>query len=293
MPRERKKIVKEQRSNEKLAVKKSEVVDVEVVPEEEWPLSEEEREDLDRLEAQVRSAVWEAAKALWEINTRRLYRESYKTFDDYCQAQFQFSPRYAYYQVKFGQVLKTLEQSERPVQIWPQSEYQARPLSKLTEDFEQVEAWIESVEKAQGKTPSFSLVESVVRQKLTAKSKTRKDFASLSERDFARVRRGLAQVLAKTKNSYTIKLWDKTEAAVGPGEITALKFDKRSLPRLKSFFETLGELKSVSEGHREKTADEVLALLGQIEGPPTDLETKLLKLLEREYKKDESSITVR
>ena len=123
MPRERKKIVKEQRSNEKLAVKKSEVVDVEVVPEEEWPLSEEEREDLDRLEAQVRSAVWEAAKALWEINTRRLYRESYKTFDDYCQAQFQFSPRYAYYQVKFGQVLKTLEQSERPVQIWPQSEY--------------------------------------------------------------------------------------------------------------------------------------------------------------------------
>ena len=150
----------------------------------------------------------------------------------YCQAQFQFSPRYAYYQVKFGQVLKTLEQSERPVQIWPQSEYQARPLSKLTEDFEQVEAWIESVEKAQGKTPSFSLVESVVRQKLTAKSKTRKDFASLSERDFARVRRGLAQVLAKTKNSYTIKLWDKTEAAVGSGEITALKFDKRSLPRL-------------------------------------------------------------
>ena len=287
MPRERKKIVEEHSPNEKLAVKKSEVVDVEVVSEEESSLSEAEREDLARLEAQVRSAVWEAAKALWEINTRRLYREGYKTFDDYCQAQFQFSPRYAYYQVKFGQILKTLEQSERPVQILPQSEYQARPLSKLKEDFERVEAWIESVEKAQGTTPSFSLVESVVRQKLTAKSKTRKGAAaSLSEGDFARVRRGLAQVLAKTKNSYTIKLWDKTEAAVAPGEITALKFDKRSLPRLKSFFETLGEVKLVSERHREKIADAVLALLAQIEGPPTDLETKLLKLLEQEYKKN-------
>ncbi len=121
MPRGRKKIVEEDSANGKLAVKEPEVVDVEVVPEQELPLSESEREDLDRLEAQVRSAVWSAAKALWEINTRRLYRERYKTFDDYCQAQFQFSPRYAYYQVKFGQVLKTLEQSERGVQIVPMS----------------------------------------------------------------------------------------------------------------------------------------------------------------------------
>ncbi len=288
MPRGRKKIVEEAPSNGKLAVKEPEVVEAEVVPEEELPLSESEREDLERLEAQVRSAVWSAAKALWEINTRRLYRERYKTFDDYCQAQFQFSPRYAYYQVKFGQVLKTLEQSERGVQILPQSEYQARPLSKLKEDSERVEAWLESVEKAQGTTPSFSLVDEVVRQKLTAKSKTLKDAAaSLSEGDFCLVRRNLAQVLAQTKDSYTIKLWDGTEAAVAPGEITALKFDKRSLPRLKSFFETLGKVKSLWSGHREKTADAVLTLLGQVEGPPSELETKLLNLLEREYKKDE------
>ncbi|MDJ0574854.1 MAG: hypothetical protein QNJ65_06760 [Xenococcaceae cyanobacterium MO_234.B1] len=128
----------------------------------------------------------------------------------------------------------------------------------------------------------------MVRQKLTAKSKTRKDTAaSLSSGDFGKVRRGLAQVLAKTKDSYTIKCWDGSEAAVAPGEITALKFDKRSLPRLKSFFETLCEVKSVSEGHREKTADAVLTLLGQIEGLPTDLETKVLNLLEREYKRAE------
>ncbi len=285
MPRGRKRIVEEHSANGKLTVKEPEVVDVEIVPENESPLSEEEREELERLEAQIISAVWDAAKALWEINTRRLYRERYKTFDDYCQGQFQFSPRYAYYQVKFGQVLKTLEQSERPVQILPQSEYQARPLSKLKEDSEQIDAWLKSVEKAQGTTPSFSLVESVVRQKLTAKSKMRKDAVSLSEGDFVRVRFGLAQVLAKTKDSYTIKLWDKTEAVVALSEVKAIKFDKRSLPRLKSFFETLGEVKLVSEGHREKTADAVLVLLSQIERLPTDLETKLLKLLEREYKK--------
>ena len=225
MPRGRKKIAEEDSPNGKLAVKEPEVVDVEVVPEQELLLSESEREDLERLEAQIRSAVWSAAKALWEINTRRLYRERYKTFDDYCQAQFQFSPRYAYYQVKFGQVLKTLEQSERPVHILPQSEYQARPLSKLKEDSERIEAWLESVEKAQGMTPSFSLVEEVVRQKLTAKSKTLKDAATLSEGDFCQVRRSsfLAQVRSKKEDSYTIKLWDGTEATVAPDEITALK----------------------------------------------------------------------
>ncbi len=183
-----------------------------------------------------------------------------------------------------------MEQSERGVQILPQSEYQARPLSKLKEDSERVEAWLESVEKAQGTTPSFSVVEEVVRQKLTAKSKTRKDAAAtLSEGDFCQVRRSsfLAQVLSKKEDSYTIKLWDQTEATVAPGEITVLKFDKRSLPRLKSFFETLGKVKSLWSGHREKTADAVLTLLGQVEGPPSELETKLLNLLEREYKKDE------
>ena len=92
MPRGRKKVVEEAPSNGQLAVKEPEVVEAEVIPEQESPLSEQEREDLDRLEAQIRSAVWSAAKALWEINTRRLYRERYKTFDDYCQAQFQFSP---------------------------------------------------------------------------------------------------------------------------------------------------------------------------------------------------------
>ncbi len=274
MPRGRKKIVEEDSPNGKLAVKESEVVEAEVVPEPESPLSESEREDLKRLESQIRSAVWSAAKALWEINTRRLYRERYKTFDDYCQAQFQFSSRYAYYQVKFGQVLKTLEQSERPVQILPQSEYQARPLSKLKEDSERIDAWLESVEKAQGTTPSFSLVESVVRQKLTAPSKSRIDAAvSLSSGDFCLVRRNLAQVLAQTKDNYTIKLWDGTEAAVATGEITALKFDKRFLPRLKSFFEMLGKVKKVSSGHREKTADAVLTILGHVEGPPSELET--------------------
>ena len=51
MPRGRKKIVEEDSPNGKLAVKEPEVVDVEVVSEEELPLSESEREDLERLEA--------------------------------------------------------------------------------------------------------------------------------------------------------------------------------------------------------------------------------------------------
>lgn len=283
MPRTRK--VRKEAGNGKLAVQEPETASIEVLSEETSTpstLSEQERQDLERLESQVKSAVLEAAKALWEINTRRLYRERYETFEEYCEAQFQFSSRYIYYQVRFGQFLNALEQSERTVQILPQSEYQVRPLSKLKEESAQVEAWLEAVERAEGKLPSFPVVEEVVRQKLTPKTKTKKKETQLSEGAFCQVGGQVAQVIASKEDGYQLKQWDNSEVTVTANEVKELRLDKRSLSRVQSYFEQLGVAAALVERYREKTATTVLNVLARVELPPTELETKLLKCLERE-----------
>ncbi|HAC64033.1 MAG TPA: hypothetical protein DCF68_10960 [Cyanothece sp. UBA12306] len=280
MPRTHK--VKKESENGKLAVQEPETTNVEILSEESSPLSDEEKKDLERLEAQVKSAVLEAAKALWEINSRRLYRERYATFEDYCEDTFKFSSRYIYYQVRFGQFLNTLEQSERAVQILPQSEYQARPLSKLKEESEQIEAWLEAVERAEGKTPPYSLVEQVVRKKLTPQEKTPKQRLSLSEGHFCQLGGQVAQVIASADGSYQLKRWDHSEATVAIDDVKELQVDKRSLSRVQSYFDQLGVAAALVERYREKTATAVLGVLAKAELPPTELETKLLKCLERE-----------
>ena len=293
MPRTRK-VTKEgtkESPNGKLAVQETEVVSVEVVSEQTSALSEEERKDLERLEATVRSAVLEAAKALWEINTRRLYRERYGTFEEYCEAQFQFSSRYIYYQVKFGQILNALEQSERSVQILPQSEYQARPLAKLKEESEQIEAWLEAVQKAEGSVPSFSVVEEVVRERLAPKTKPKKKETPLAEGAFCLSGGQVARVVALTANGYRIKRWDNEEATVAVAEVKELGIDKRSLSRVESYIDQLGSVAELVERYREKTAATVLGVLARVTLPPTELETKLLKCLERELARRDKADT--
>ncbi len=60
--------------NGRITLKEAETPIIEVLPEQSLPLSEDEKKDLERLEAQVKSAFLAGAKALWEINSRRLYR---------------------------------------------------------------------------------------------------------------------------------------------------------------------------------------------------------------------------
>ncbi|MGK7915554.1 MAG: hypothetical protein AB4038_08405 [Prochloraceae cyanobacterium] len=280
MPRTSK--VKKETKNGQLAVQEPEATKIEVLPEESSSLSEQEQKDLERLEAQIKSAVLEAAKALWEINTRRLYRGLYATFEEYCEATFEFSSRYIYYQVKFGQVLNALEQSEQTVQILPQSEYQVRPLSKLKEESSQVEAWLEAIKRAEGKLPSNPVVEEVVREKLTPKSTKKKAETPLDEGVFCHVGGQVAQVISSTDGGYQLKRWDNTEETAKANEVKEISIDKRSLSRAQSYFEQLGTVANLVERYREKTATAVLGVLARIELPPTELETKLLKSLERE-----------
>ncbi len=102
------------------------------------PLTAEERERFVTLERQVEDSFLVAARALREINERRLYRESYPTFEDYVRDRFDFTKRLAYYYIDAAKVADNLFQGELKVHIMPTSETQLRPLKSLPSEQQRV-----------------------------------------------------------------------------------------------------------------------------------------------------------
>ncbi len=133
---------------------------VEVVEE----LSPEEEADRQRLELKVERAVYQAGDALRELRDRRLYRNTHKSWEDYCQDRFGYTPRKAYYLISAADVIDHLSSCEQIVHTLPTKENQCRELAKLSPE-QQTEAWIESVSRTGGKrVPPASTVRSVVEE---------------------------------------------------------------------------------------------------------------------------------
>jgi len=133
---------------------------VEVVEE----LSPEEEADRQRLELKVERAVYQAGDALRELRDRRLYRNTHKSWQDYCQDRFGYTPRKAYYLISAADVIDHLSSCEQIVHTLPTKENQCRELAKLSPE-QQTEAWIESVSRTGGKrVPPASTVRSVVEE---------------------------------------------------------------------------------------------------------------------------------
>ncbi len=135
-------------------------VKVEVVEE----LSPEEEADRQRLELRVERAVYQAGDALRELRDRRLYRNTHKSWEDYCQDRFGYTPRKAYYLISAADVIDHLSSCEQFVHTLPTKENQCRELAKLAPE-QQPEAWIESISRTGGKkVPPASTVRSVVEE---------------------------------------------------------------------------------------------------------------------------------
>lgn len=78
----------------------------------------------------------EVGNALMEIRDSRLYRESFGTFEDYCQERWAMSRSYAHRTIEAAQVVTNL----LPIGNIPTNEAQARPLSPLTPQLQR-EVW--------------------------------------------------------------------------------------------------------------------------------------------------------
>ncbi len=81
----------------------------------------------------------DVGQALLEIRDRRLYRECYKTFDDYCRERWGWSRSYAHRHIQGAQVARLL-----PIGDKPGNEAQARELVPLLDDEEaMLQVWRE------------------------------------------------------------------------------------------------------------------------------------------------------
>lgn len=100
----------------------------------------DERSRLFQLEETIRQGLntfVDVGNALLEIRDKRLYRQEYSTFEDYCNKQWNMARRTAYQLIDAAEVVENVRNC---AQILPTNESQARPLASL-EPEEQVEAW--------------------------------------------------------------------------------------------------------------------------------------------------------
>lgn len=154
----------------------SKPVSVEVVESQE--LTEDEQRLRLHLERKVERAFYEAGKALMELRDKLLFRNTHKTFEEYCRDRFGFERRHPKRLIDAAIVVDNLSQMcpiwtqnetelttellcPNGTQILPTNECQVRPLTKL-EPEQQQQAWQQAVEVAGGKVPSGRIVKDAV-----------------------------------------------------------------------------------------------------------------------------------
>jgi len=256
------------------------------------PLSPEERERFITLDRDVEDSFLTAARALREISDKRLYRDSYPTFEDYIRDRFDFTKRLAYYYIDAATIAENLSKSELTVHIMPTSETQLRPLKNLSPD-NQRKVWQRAVEKANGKTPSGAIVRET-KDELLPLDEDGKASPSIGKGDVCVIQSPTNELLSDRKGYWaivdevaedgtlTLSLFDRTSVdRVSRSDLSPLRFsDKEKRDRRK----LLGRLQFINEGFGETDRAVVLLLrhFGTLKAKVlTPIEEDVLKLLER------------
>ena len=134
------------------------------------PLTADESTDLDRLEVTIERGLRtfnEVGNALVAIRTGRLYRQTFASFEEYCEARWGLMRRHAYRLIDAANVVGNL--SAGPTgHILPTSERQARPLTSLDPDQQQA-AWSVVVDTAPNGKITTAHVAQVVEEKFRPK----------------------------------------------------------------------------------------------------------------------------
>jgi hypothetical protein len=129
----------------------------------EQPLTDAERRRFADLEREVRESFFRAGLALREIRDSRLYRETHRTFEEYCFEVLGYKRAYSYELLDAATTFDNIHKCLRDADILPTSAYQIRPLKKLANDPEkQADAWMQAVEQCGGKQPTYEAVKAVV-----------------------------------------------------------------------------------------------------------------------------------
>ena len=127
-------------------------------------LNIEERNELERCEVVIKQGLKtfvEVGQALMLIRDKRLYRAEFGTFEAYCQDKWNISRRRGYELINASVIVENVRNCAQ-IEIQPQTESQARPLTKLEPEL-QAEAWQRTVEE-HGENITQKKVEEVVKE---------------------------------------------------------------------------------------------------------------------------------
>ena len=120
--------------------------DIELFAENELTVAEsDERAFHEKVVDDVKDGIEKLASigdaSLKVLRDKRLYRTTHKTFEEYCQARFGFTRQRIDQRIGFTVLLEGL--TTRVVKL-PETEYQARPLTKLETPELQAQAWTQA-----------------------------------------------------------------------------------------------------------------------------------------------------
>lgn len=121
-------------------------------------LTHDEQADLAQLEAVIERGMntfIEVGNALADIQERKLYRDEYGTFEDYCRTKWGFSRQRAYQLTAAAEAVTTMVDMGLPA---PTSERQTRELIRIPEP-ERVDVWRETVERTGGQPTAAAVRE--------------------------------------------------------------------------------------------------------------------------------------
>lgn len=115
--------------------------------------------ELERIIQKGKDTFVEVGTALSEIRDSRIYRATFKTFEEYCQKRWEFEKAYAFRMIAAAEVVGNLS----PMGDTPTSERQARPLAKLPAE-QQPAAWerAQEIAKEESKPVAARHVEAAV-----------------------------------------------------------------------------------------------------------------------------------
>ena len=148
------------------------------------PLTERERSEFKLLKNNVSKAFYIVGASLGRIRNLHLYREQYSTFEEFCQTEFGYTRQHVNRLILGAEIVEDLRmtnccQTKAKMEpngfqtrtiVLPTAERQMRPLVKIkdqekrTEKEKRVEAWVEAVDRANGKVPPARIVEQVVKE---------------------------------------------------------------------------------------------------------------------------------
>lgn len=129
-------------------------------------LTDGEREDLSRCEAVIERGMQnfvEVGNALLEVSDRRLYREQFSTFQEYCHAKWDMTAGRAYQLCQAAEVVKDLPPKCQQLLT---TESQARELAKVPVE-QRVEV-LKEVKKETGKPPTARAIRAKVQREKSA-----------------------------------------------------------------------------------------------------------------------------